>query len=151
LLGEDGRFWVLALSQKNVRLLRCTRDSVEPVVLPPSVPTSSAEALNYEEEGDRRGSEIHTAPGGHPVMREVAPHGQRGAQGSSVRGDKDVLLPYPQPVNTNLQPLLQPDGPPLVLATAEPLLSMYRQVNSYRNLLPEAIEGHPDRLGDREL
>src|SRR5262245_46436178 len=143
-LGRDGRFHVLALSQKNVRLLLGTRQTLREVDLP-GVPTSSAEALSYPPINTR----TEPRPPGRPAGKgEVAPHGQHG-EGSSVQGPKDNLLPYLQRVDTGLQPILQREGLPLVLAAAEPLLSIYRRANSYHNLLPDAIEGHPDRLGDR--
>ncbi len=43
----DGTYCILTLSQKNMRLLKCTRDSVEPIVLD-DAPTSLEEFQQYD-------------------------------------------------------------------------------------------------------
>ncbi len=48
LLSGDGHFFVLALSQKAVRLLQGTQYSISEVELP-GVPQGIAEALRYDE------------------------------------------------------------------------------------------------------
>src|SRR3712207_1430007 len=56
LLTGDGQYYVLALSQQDVRLLECTRYSVREIELE-DVPKSVDEALQYDEtakEGQRR-------------------------------------------------------------------------------------------------
>ena len=49
LLSGDGTFYILALSQNEVRLFQGTRNTVEPVDLREEIPTSLAEALRFDE------------------------------------------------------------------------------------------------------
>jgi len=49
LLTDNGRFYILAMSQNEIRLLEGTHYSVQQVELPEEVPESLAEALKYEE------------------------------------------------------------------------------------------------------
>ncbi len=48
-LLADGRFYILALSQNDIRLLECTHYTINTVELPESVPESLAEALRFDE------------------------------------------------------------------------------------------------------
>lgn len=72
LLSEDGQFYVLALSQNQVRMLQCTRYSVTDIT-PPDLPTSLAEALRYNDPERQRQFHTETAPCGPPSS------GERGA------------------------------------------------------------------------
>ncbi|MBD0347196.1 MAG: hypothetical protein ICV63_20710, partial [Coleofasciculus sp. Co-bin14] len=63
LLTGDGKYYVLALSQQDVRLIECTRNTVREIELE-DVPKSLDEALQYDEtakDGQRR---ISTPKGG---------------------------------------------------------------------------------------
>src|SRR5207245_40513 len=68
LLTNDGRFYVLAISQKNVRLLQGTRQTIQEVDLP-GVPTSFDEAVAYDDVQIARTVHTHTAPGGRAGTR----------------------------------------------------------------------------------
>ncbi len=82
LFSTDGLFYVLALSQKRVVLLQCTRDSMRQIT-PESVPESLAEALRYDE--PERQLQLHEGSSGTPVT------GGRPAAIFHGHGD-DVLL-----------------------------------------------------------
>jgi hypothetical protein len=146
LLTEDGRFYVLALSKKNVRLLRGTQQSVHEVELH-EVPSNLGEALQYSDEIKSRSFHTHTAAGGRANQREAIFHGQ----GPGIDSAEDGLLEFFQKVDRGLHRRLRNENAPLVLAAADYLLPIYRQANTYRHLLDEAIEGHPDRLSAKEL
>lgn len=62
LLTGDGRFYVLALSQNDVRLFLCTKYSVSEVNLE-GVPRSLEEALRYDEAGRPLQLQAHTVGG----------------------------------------------------------------------------------------
>jgi hypothetical protein len=53
------------------------------------------------------------------------------------------LRQFCRKVDAALRPLLAGREEPLILAAAEPLLSIYRSVNSYDGLAARAIEGSP--------
>jgi Bacterial archaeo-eukaryotic release factor family 7 len=146
MISGDGQFFVLAISQNNVRLLQGTRYTVEAVNLD-NVPTSMAEALWFEE--SERQLQWHTstqAPQG-VGERPAAYHGQ----GAADNDIKESILRYFQRVDRALIDLLQNSNRPLVLAGVDYLLPIYQQANTYPYLVEEGIEGNPDYQNAKEL
>ncbi|UCC73598.1 MAG: hypothetical protein JSV86_03270 [Gemmatimonadota bacterium] len=142
LLSGDGRFYILALSQKEVRLLQGTRHSVGEVSLD-YVPRSLAEALGGEER--ERQLQFHTAArGGSAIFHG---HGSAG----DVSEHKKDLLRYFQQIDRGLQDLVCAERIPLVLAGVDYLLPIYREANTCAQLVEEAIVGNPDGLSADEL
>jgi hypothetical protein len=145
LLSDNGRFFVLALSQKAVRLLHGTRHGVSEVDLR-GVPQNLAEALLTHEAKQpfsffgRRAGEGAGGWGG--IF-----HGH----GVGIDDKKEELLQYFQKIDRGLHPLLREEKAPLVLAAVEYLQPIYRQANSYAHLLQCGIDGSPDRLSNEEL
>ena len=66
-------------------------------------------------------------------------------------GQKVLLEQYARRVNAALRDVLAGSDLPLVLASNEPLASIYRSVNSYPHLARETLYGGSDRLTDAEL
>jgi hypothetical protein len=142
LLSVDGRFYVLALSQNQVRLLQGTRQSVGEMSLD-SVPKNLAEALGAEER--ERQLQLHTASrGGSAIF-----HGQ-GSSGDESEHKKD-LLRYFKAIDKALHDLLCVEQAPVVLAGVDYLQPIYREANSCAQVMDEGIDGNPERLSDREL
>lgn len=143
-LTEDVRFYVLALSQNAIRLLENTRNTVEEVELPESVPTSLDEALGYNQPDNQlqyhsSATDMTISKGGH---RAAVFHGQ----GIGIDDTKNNLLRYFQQVDRGLHEILHDERVPLVLAGVEYLLPIYREANTYPHLLPSGILGNPDKL-----
>jgi hypothetical protein len=149
LLTGDGKFYVLALSQKNVRLLQGTHHTVAEVPLEGAgVPTSLGEALGEDWVEETR--TFHTVSSGGAktgAARSSVFHGQ----GAEIDNPKEDLLEFAQRVDRGLHRLLHEEHAPLVLAGEQYLLPIYRQANRYPNLLPEAVEGNPDLLSAQQL
>jgi hypothetical protein len=146
MLSGDGQFFVLAISQNNVRLLQGTRYTVEAVNLN-NVPTSMAEALWFEE--SERQLQWHTSTQAPQEVgeRPAAYHGH-----GSVENDiKESILRYFQRVDRALIDLLPNSNRPLVLAGVDYLLPIYQQANTYPYLVEEGIEGNPDYQNAKEL
>lgn len=142
LLSGDGRFYVLALSQKQVRLLQGTRHSIGEVNLE-DMPTSLAEALGPEER--ERQLQYHTAVrGGSAIF-----HGH-GSAGDDSEHKKDLLRYFKQ-IDRGLQDLVCAERIPLVLAGVDYLLPIYREANTCAQLMDEGVVGNPDGLSAREL
>lgn len=146
LLSEDGRFFVLTLSKKNVRLLQGSRQRIDEIQLH-DIPANLVEALQYNDEIRSRTVHTHTAAGGAAGRREAIFHGH----GPGVDSAKDGILEFFQMVDRGLQQRLHNEHAPLVLAAADYLLPIYRQASTYPHVLEEAIVGHPDRLSAAEL
>jgi hypothetical protein len=148
LVSGDGHFFVLALSQKEIRLLRGTRYSVSAVELP-GVPQGVAEALRYDDI-EKKG---HHYPGsqGRPAggVSPLAGHGV--GIDDATHEPNDAILRYFQQVDTGLRAYLRNEHAPLVLAGVEYLLPIFRRANTYAYLLAEGVTGNPEGLRPEAL
>jgi Bacterial archaeo-eukaryotic release factor family 3 len=148
LLSGNGHFFVLALSQKEVRLLQGTRYSISEVELQ-GVPRAIAEALRFEDV-EKKG---HHYPGsqGRPAggVSPLAGHGV-GIE-DATHEPQDPLLRYFQQVDAGLRTFLRSEHAPLVLAGVEYLLPIYRRANTYPYLHERWVTGNPEGLRPEEL
>jgi hypothetical protein len=143
-LANDGRFYILAMSQNAIRLLEGTRYSIHELALPESIPASLAEALKYEE-AENEVSFYSSSSGalvGKGGRKAVIFYGQ----GVGHDDSKDHLLRYFQHIDRGLHELLKDESAPLVLAGVEYLFPLYRQANTYPYLLALGVPGNPDKL-----
>jgi hypothetical protein len=133
-------YYLLALSQKQVKLFKGTRYKIQELTLP-GLPTNIAEALDEEDF--------------QPQLQARSQRGRRGlvmhGHGDASARAKDRLLRFFRQINAHLHEHL-PDGQaPLVLAGVEYLLPIYREANTYPYLLAEGIHGNPEHLPAAEL
>jgi hypothetical protein len=161
LFTNNGRFFVLALSQNEVRLLQGTRHSVTQVELE-DVPSSLAEALKYDD--PERQLQWHTGTQGASFSgggnRQAAvfygsgPRGEAAIFYGTGAGDEDKksnILRYFQQIDRGLQDIFRGRRAPLVLAGVEYLFPIYHEANSYGHLLEEGVTGNPEELRPEEL
>lgn len=144
LLTGDGQFYILALSQNQVRLLQGTRYSVSEVELE-DIPQSIAEALKYDD--PEKQFQFHTGTAQVGGDRPGMFHGQ----GAGNDEQKDRLLRYFHKVSGGLEELLKNQRAPLVLAGVDYLLPIYKEANNYTYLMDEGITGNPEELKAEEL
>jgi hypothetical protein len=144
LLSGDGRFYVLALSQNEVRLLQGTRFSVGEVDLE-EVAGSLAELLG--EERREKQLQFHTGSSGGSGKRPALFFGH--GEGDELA--KRNILRYFRQIDTELRNVLRNEQAPLVLAGVDYLLPIYRNANSYPYLLDAGITGNPEQLSAQEL
>ena len=145
LLAGDGRFYVLALSQNEVRLLGASRLSVDEIELGDDVPGSLAEALKFDD--PEKQLQFHTGTrGGVRGGRAAVFHGHDANDDS-----KDGILRYFRQIDRGLRDLLRGREAPLVLAGVDYLLPIYREANTYPGLLEEGVTGNPEELRAEEL
>lgn len=138
-------FYILALSQKNVRLLRCTLRNSEEVEMPATTATSFDAYMNAAKPDhmlDNRssgGPDIGSMKG---VMFGT----------SSEREDKDQYLAhfYGQ-VDRGVNESLRGKTEPLVLAGVEYELALYRPLNKYPHLAQASVEGAPNSFKAGEM
>ncbi len=143
LFTGDGHFYILALSQNQVRLLEGTRFSVDEIELS-SLPQSMAEALQYEH--FEKQLQFHTRTPAGPGKRTAVFHGHDAGE-----KEKERILRWFHRIDEELPRLLGAEQSPLVLAGVEALFSIYRQANSYPHLLSEGVPGNPEALKPEEL
>jgi hypothetical protein len=142
LFTDNSGFYVLALSQNQIRLLQGNRYGAWERELD-HIPTSLAEALRYDDPERQLQVRGKASPGagGNAVFFA---HG-------GIECCKDDIRRYFHQIDRGLQELLRPDRIPLLLAGVDYLLPIYREVNSYPHLLPEGIIGNPETLSSGEL
>ena len=144
LLTGDGRFYVLALSQNEVRFLESTRYSVREVELK-GVPQGLAEALRYDDKEQQL--QFHTpTPVGRGEQAAVF-HGQ----GVGADDAKTDILRYFRQIDRGLSALLKDERAPLVLAGVHYLLPIYKEANKYAHLVDEGVLGNPEGVSAEEL
>jgi hypothetical protein len=144
LFSSDGRFHILALSQKQVRMLQCSRYRAMELDLP-ELSGGLKEVLKYDDSGKEL--QFHTETPGTDGRRPALFHGH----GVGVDDAKDEIVQYFRQVDTVTWKILQNETAPLVLAGVDYLLPLYRSVASYGNLVDGGIPGNPDGLSIQAL
>ncbi|MGH2959608.1 MAG: hypothetical protein ACRDKE_08385, partial [Solirubrobacterales bacterium] len=121
--------YVLALSVNSARLLAITpdRDPVEIDV--PQMPTDAPSAVGLDSLTDN-----------DPTSR---------TQGDA--GRKMRLRQYAHQVDRALRPVIGASDLPLILASTQPLESIFRATTHHPRLAPINIEGNPDERSDAQL
>ena len=144
LLGSDDRFFILALSLNNVRLIEGTLYGAAEIELK-NVPGSLSEILRDYDFDEQL--QFHTRAQQAGSERAAVFHGQ----GSGMDDIKPRISEYFRQIDEGIQVRLRNQTAPLVLAGVESLFSLYRGVNSYPGLLDEGIAGNPESLSAEEL
>jgi hypothetical protein len=135
--SEDGVFYILAISQNEVRLLRCTHYAAHDIT-PEGIPVNLADVLKYDE--PEKQHQFHTAgPGGLIIS-----HGH----GISKDHDKVNIFRYFRQVDQGLHAVLKGSSAPLVIAAVEYLHAIYREASTYDHLLDKGIKGNPDGVNE---
>lgn len=145
-LSRDDRYYVLAISPKRLKLYRGRGRDMTPVDLPADVPTSMAQALPGVE--IEKSLQMHTTS-----ARSVA-----GGPAAIVHGHGDpkddmkpMLRDYVHVVCKRLDPLLNGEHAPLVLAAVDPLASIFRECCHYKHLAPVGVSGSADELTEKDI
>lgn len=132
LLNNDGEFYLLALSQKQIRLFQGSHYSIEEIELE-GIPMSVEAALQYDETAKEGQFRISTSKGGTNNSFQHA--GSFHGQGSPDRDDpKADILQFFHILNQGLKKYL-PEQAPLVLAGVEYLLPIYQEANTHPHLV----------------
>lgn len=134
---EERHFYILALSQGHVRLLRCTNHSSEEVPLGPDTPTSVEQWLNTRT----------------PTTSPDRDESRSGNFTSTQDRDKmdQHIANFFQRIDEAVFTNLRTETAPLVLAGVEYEVSIYKDINRYLHLAPEHVHGAPDSLKGGEL
>lgn len=146
LFNSDGRFYILALSQNEVRLLEASKHHVDNVALH-DIPTSMADALWFDDK--ERQLQHHT---GAEAGQQV---GGRGAifHGHGVGDDdhKNDILRFFRRVDSGISELLENESVPMVLVGVDYLQPIYQQASNYPHLVTRGVDGNPEILSSEEL
>jgi hypothetical protein len=121
--------FVLALAQGSVRLVEVASE----------VPASEVRVADLP-------VDVASAVGKASITDRAAVGKIQGSEGQKVR-----MRQFARLIDQALRPALGAQGLPLILASAEPLASIYRSVNSYPHLVAQTIAGNPETATPAEL
>lgn len=145
LLNADQTFYILALSQKHIRLLRCTGHSSEEVAFPASVPKT----LWEDKQTDAPDHTQNNMSSGGPSMGSM-----KGVMSSTNTDREDrgeYLMHFYKHVDKGVAELLKAEGAPLVIAGVDYETALYRRENTYQHLVEQSVHGSADGLKGGEL
>jgi len=143
LLASDDLFYLLALSQNEVRLFRCNRYGAERIVAD-TIPTSLAEALPYQDP-ERQLQVRTTGPTGGAVF-----HGH-GAGGDGNQDKKDSIARFFRLVDEAVHHETREEPAPMILAGVAELFPLYTAVTRNKEILEAGVEGNVEGVDGTEL
>jgi len=144
----NGRFYVLAVSQNDVRLMEGDKYSLSEVDVA-RLPKSLVDALNIDE--FVRSVQFHTGAVGN---REVLSHGGgmfHGHGGGDQGEKKDLLYEYFRRLDDALTSYFHDEIAPLVFAGVDYLFPIYKHCNHYNALLDAPVAGNPELWNGKQL
>jgi hypothetical protein len=142
-LGSVRPFWLLALSQKHVRLMHGDRFGLAQVPAQ-GIPESLAEAMRWDD-FEKSSLQFHTQTSGRGGRRPAVFHG------TGETDVKDELARYFRGIDRGLRDLLRDSDEPLVLAGVDYLIPLYHEMNTYPHLAAESVTGSPENMGEVAL
>ncbi len=138
-------FYVLAISQKQVRLLQCTPHSSVRLEME-GAPENLDEVLKYDD--PEKQVHFHTrAPSSGEGRRAAVSYGH----GDENYVEKENLRRFFSQIDRALIKTLGAENAPLVFAGVDFLFPIYREISNYKNILDKHVEGNPELLRDEEL
>lgn len=137
-----GRFFVLAVSQKDVRLFAGNKHVLREVEVD-ALPKNLVDALDIDEWVQSLQS--HTeGPGGRNTSKNGGSifHGHSGGD----QGDRKIeIVQFFRLLDSALTAHFKNETAPLVFAGVDYLFPIYQSVNNYKGLADRAIAGNPER------
>lgn len=131
----DGRFFLLALSQNEVRFFEGQRNSITPVVIKDLVPEDLEEALLFS----TNEAQLQAHSGGNTANPGIY-HGQ-----GKGKDDKNKQLEkYFRQVDSGLMEMLHDETAPLIIAAVDYLVPIYEEISQYANIMSFSVKGNPE-------
>jgi len=146
LFMDDGHYYVLALSQKAVRLLLCTKHGAREVGLPEKMPKTLQDALQEEE--PELQLQFHTRTQPRAGVDRGAVFFGSGAETDNLN---EKLHAWFRMIDKHLKEIFREEKAPLVLAGVEYLLPIYRDANTYPHITETGVTGNPEGMKPEEL
>ena len=154
LIAANNRFYLLALSQNDVRLFQGTHQSLSKVESA-EIPGDIVAALQGEDDAEShlQSHVQNRATEADGERQDAAFHGHGGGDEDDVTGEpQDRLKRFFREIDDSVSHYLNGEEVPLVLAGVKEYLPLYRQENSYPSLIDdEIVAGNPESLGPDTL
>ena len=131
-LYRGEHFFLLALSKKEVKLFRLTRNKIMDILVEDFPQGSSRRS-------PRKQLHLHTGTQQGKGRRAALFHGH----GAGSEEEKAGLIQYCRQIDSALLGLLNDETAPMMVTGLDYLVSTYRQANTYQNLVEDSISGNP--------
>jgi len=138
-------FYILALSQNDVRLLRCTAASSEQTTLAGGVPTNFDAFMNEEKPDHVRDNRSTAGPS------SGSSKGVMFGTGAGLEDHDEFLAHFFRQIDRALGETLREKSEPVVLAGVDHVLALYRSLTRYPNIVEDAVQGAPNSLKGGEM
>lgn len=134
-LNFSDRFYVLALSRRNVRLFRATQFSIEEVMLPAGIPRSLEEAMKYEDWCPGH----QMSPGGQGRSAGgISPFTGHGADVNDKEDTKADLVMFFKMIDRGIRETIGWENAILIPVGLEYLHPLYAAANTYPHFQSDA-------------
>lgn len=141
----DQEFYLLALSLKNSRLMRCSPFASEEIPLPEGIADSMREAAATDQP-DHRLDNMSVGGASTGSMKGVM------SSTSTIAETKDdYMVHFFLQLDKGVRTILNGSSAPLVLVGVEHEVAEYRRINTYSGLVPEAVHGAPNGFRGGEM
>lgn len=144
LLVNDVGYATLAFSRDRVRLFHGSRFTFEPIVHR-DLPTNIKETMRYEPVTGTR--QVHSGASAQMGKAASVHHGQ----GGKADAERNETKAFFREIDSAVTQLLHREHPPLILASTQPNLRLYREISRYPDVLDDGVVGNADYLSPHEL
>ena len=146
-LLEGHRFYVLAVSDNDIRLLQCSPQSCCAVELPADVETSLKSAVRGGTDSTP-GANRYAGDASNRQHSAGAWHGQ----GEEIQGEllEDHLFYYRQ-IDEGVRKVIQDEKDCVILAAADSVAPFYKQASQLKNICEEFIHGNAEHVANETL
>lgn len=131
-ITDKSKFFVLALSQNEVRFFEGMKHSITPIIINDLVPASLEESLATIDMTYPSEFQAHSS-GNNPIY-----HGQ----GGEKDGKTDRIIDYFRMIDEGLMQMLHDENAPLIIAAVDYLVPMYKEISNYSNIVETHISGN---------
>lgn len=132
MLNKNNKFFVLALSQNEVRFFEGNEMSITPVIIQDLVPNGKEAVVNVEDNSKNLQ--------GHSSGGTVIFHGYGGG-----KDDKnEELIKYFREVDNGLMEMLHDETAPMIIYSVDYQIPIYQDISKYSNINNNHITGNPE-------
>jgi hypothetical protein len=154
LIAANRRYYLLALSQNDVRLYQGSDQAISEVEAA-EIPSDIVSAVQQYEEPPEQGLQSHTQRQASPSAGGRGSDQKRHGHGSSEdqsREPQDQIKRFFRRINESVVDYIGDEDVPLVLAGVSEYLPIYESVNSYPHLVDhDLVSGNPEHLDRAKL
>ncbi len=146
LFNGNGQFNVLALSKNQVRLFRCTRQTVKEIEL-----LDAPDSMHDMQVDDDPRTKLELRTSSPQGKNQLSYNKVTQGQGNENDYERNELTRYFRAVDESLMKIHEEDIVPMVLAGVEYLIPIYREKSNYPYIVEDFIKGNPELLNGEEL